>query len=92
MPRRTSSYASWCTECVSGRGREDAHRRKEKSEEDYPSMPVLLADYCFMNLGVETLKGEPDTATVLVIADSRSGACCASMVPAKGLDSYGEGW
>ncbi len=52
-------------------------------------MPMISADYCFMNLGTETEKGEPEVATVLVIADRRSRACCASMVPAKGLDAFG---
>ena len=52
-------------------------------------MPLVAADYCFLNLGTETEKGEPETATVLVVADGRSGACCSSMVPAKGLDAFG---
>jgi hypothetical protein len=52
-------------------------------------MPLVAADYCFLNPGTETEKGEPETATVLVVADGRSGACCSSMVPAKGLDAFG---
>ena len=82
-------YAAWCETCIRGRGREDAHRRKEKNSEESPAMPLISADYCFMNLGTENEKGEPEVATVLVVADSRSGACCASMVPAKGLDALG---
>ncbi len=80
-------HAAWCATCV--RGREDALRRKEKQSEESPAMPMISADYCFMNLGTETEKGEPEVATVLVVADSRSGERCASMVPAKALDAFG---
>ena len=36
-------YTGWCEYCTRGRGREDAHRRKAKSE-DSPAMPLVAAD------------------------------------------------
>ena len=44
-------YASWCEACVTGRGQEEQHRRKNSHA--WP-MPVLAMDYCFLAVDERT--------------------------------------
>ncbi len=39
-------YRSWCPQCVRGRGKEDHHKRVDRTEQQYP---LISKDYAFMN-------------------------------------------
>ena len=71
-------YRSWCKHCISGRGREDAHKRQENRER---LVPRVWLDYTFANMGTEVL-------TILCLKDETSGAVESIAVPEKGAADY----
>ena len=71
-------YRSWCPHCVRGRGRNLAHRQRDKDED--PTVPTLSADYAFM--GKDDNKAMP----VLAQRDSRSLYSRLDAVTCKGPD------
>ena len=74
-------YASWCEACVTGRGQEEQHRRKNSHARP---MPVLAMDYCFLAVDEK----DSETATTLVIRDEVSSYTSAAVVSVKGPTPY----
>ena len=70
-------FASWCAECVRGRGRETGHARAEVAATRGPT--VVQCDFTF----VRALAGEP-LLTVLTAADDKYFHVFAALVPSKG--------
>ena len=67
-------YCSWCRHCVAGRGRSDAHRRVDHSED---AVPTISFDYAFFG-------EEAGVAPLLVSKDSSHRWLDAAVVPCKG--------
>ena len=71
-------YRSWCRHCVAAR-RPNSHHRSLPSAR---SIPLLVADYCFLGDSDDSTK-----VTVLVACLYPSRSILATVVPAKGPDS-----
>ena len=78
------TYAPWCGDCVSGRGREDAHRPTGGRVDAI--QPLIALDYFF--LGGDRRKGKDkatdSTPVGLAAIDTSNGALWGSMVIGKG--------
>jgi hypothetical protein len=73
-------YRNWCRHCVSGRGREMAHKKSSGTHE----LPELHFDFCF--LGRE---GEPhQTLSVLVVREGLTKMTMSSAVPSKSTGTF----
>ena len=91
------SFRSWCEACVKGKRTEDFHRRcEEKKKEDTARYCI---DYYFFtralskNNAVQSIgdlqEARPESKTVLVCRDQKSGALFAGVANSKGAeDAY----
>ena len=66
-------YRSWCTWCTMARRRNSQHRSQPKSSKR--SMPLLVADYCYMRDSVDT-----ELCTTLVAKIYPANALLATVV------------
>ena len=76
-------YRDWCPICVKARGREDAHRRKQKNKEDESGLPTLSLDYQTLN------EVEVNDVKVIVGKNEVTGEVLAHNVLEKGP---GDAW
>ena len=73
-------YRNWCWACVQGRGKATPHRRSKESG----SIPELHLDFMFLGP-----KDEPGgTIPCLVVKETSSKVCMATMVPSKSVDQF----
>ncbi len=83
-------YRSWCPHCVRGRGKEDHHRKVDRSDQVHS---LISIDYAFTNgkrkEDVDIDNEIRDGGAVLIVHDARSKTTYAHPVPAKGP---GDGW
>ena len=79
-----ASYEPWCMHCVSGRGREDAHRRRPLVDR---TENVVAFDYCY-TAGLND-EGQDPKATILVGVDTDTGSSFSCVCRSKGrTDKY----
>ena len=80
-------HADWCSHCIAGRGRADAHRSGNVEER---TNGVIQFDYCFASPEMTQVEDEAQSrVTILVAKDMDSGYPFATVVRRKGgLDSY----
>ena len=72
-------YRSWCKYCVSARRKNSQHLTKSPSS--HRSVPLLVADYCFVRDSQDK-----NIATVLVACLYPARLMLATVVPCKGPD------
>ena len=73
-------YKAWCRHCVRGRGIHSPHCKIDRSG-DEDSVPMIVGDYAFFT---EKVEGEIVRVTILVMADFKTKAVLAVVVPHKG--------
>ena len=74
-------YRSWCPYCVAARRPNSRHGRSQT--EDQKSLPLLVADYCFMKDN-----DDQEITTVLVARLYPAKAILATACPSKGVDDH----
>ena len=78
-------FRSWCEHCIRGKAKAMKHVRVDHSDE---TVPVIWADYCFMNSVDDTVITEEvqkKHAPVLVVHGSWSKMTYAHVLPCKGV-------
>ena len=73
-------FRSWCPHCVRGKARAKYH----KGVKDEKHVPMISADYLYMESKESEDKGMP----ILVVKDRHSGWISARVVPKKGKHVY----
>ena len=81
-------YAWWCRHCVRGRGKNKAHERKKRRDEEYErnKVPRISLDYFYMSQQDEEANKNP----LLVVVDEKSGEKYARATGKKGIGTEGE--
>ena len=78
-------FRSWCEHCIRGKAKAMRHVRVDHSDE---TVPVISADYCFMNSVDDTVitdEVQKKHAPVLVVHDRWSKTIYAHVLPYKGV-------
>ena len=87
-------FRNWCHHCIMGRGKEDQHRKRDRSEQD---VPKIIWDYMYMKEkvsknGIRDAIVEGEGNPIVVLKDSLnsggSGGIIAFAVPNKGMCDY----
>ena len=81
----------WCDECVSGKSKENPHRRRSAEEEvSVERLPVVQIDYMFLGRECDELPEESALLTILVAVDVESGYPLRCKCPARGWREQGK--
>lgn len=82
-------YRDWCDFCVACKGKSDAQRQLDKSEEGRRSVPGIQLDYAF-GRSEQKGQGQDELVVVLVGVDAETRMVLAVPVESKGSDLRGQ--
>ena len=79
-------FAPWCEECVSGKSRQDQHKRDQSTERDQ-GVSVVQMDYFFLSPErEEEVEDESRLVTILCLTDTGTGWPLTLQLPNKSVE------